>query len=201
VKLYIIIKFVKTKNIMADKILVVDDSFMNLSEKKSSSHNNKTKYVSPTELANLGNSGYTYTEVAITSLQIKGIGTTPVELLPAPGASMYHEFYGTVEYTPGAAGYTHTADMLGVLGESSYGGGIFANLIASTAETIVSFDHNGAIDATTASGTYYGVQRRETNEALIFTSLNGTDPTGSGGATGTLLVKLYYREKTFGTEL
>ncbi len=52
---------------------------------------------------------------------IKNIGTTPIEILPAPGVGKYYEYEGIVEYTHVTADYNF-GDAVGIIGESSYAG-------------------------------------------------------------------------------
>lgn len=181
---------------MADKILVVDDSFMNLSEKKSSSHNNKTKYVSPTELANLGNSGYTYTEVAVSSAQILAMGSTPIELLAAPGADNYYEVDKVrLEYTHVTTGYTYTDEIVLQINSNAK---FIKQILGTTNRWLVISDLNGTEGVVSAPVgadiiPSYGEQL---NKGLYLNTYNGTNPTLGDG---TLRAIITYRVRTFGS--
>jgi hypothetical protein len=194
---------------MADKILVVDDSFMNLSEKKSSSHNNKTKYVSPTELANLGNSGYTYTEVDITPTTttysdgrtsvasgISAMGSTPIELLAAPGADNYYEVDKVrLEYTHVTTGYTYTDEIVLQINSNAK---FIKQILGTTNRWLVISDLNGTEGVVSAPVgadiiPSYGEQL---NKGLYLNTYNGTNPTLGDG---TLRAIITYRVRTFGS--
>ena len=127
---------------------------------------------------------------------ILGMGTVPIELLPTPGVGKYYEWRGIAEYTHVTTGYTVTDDVVGILGSNSYGGQLMHGIIEGNSSRLNEFASNGPVDNDSSSGTlYYGSQFRETNESLIITMLNGTDPTLGDG---TLKVKIWYTVRTFG---
>lgn len=69
-------------------------------------------------------SPYTITTVNMTSSDILNMGTTPIELLPAPGANNYHDIdYIIFEFTRNTTQYTYTGTPVVWIG-----GGEFAIL-------------------------------------------------------------------------
>jgi len=140
-----------------------------------------------------------YIEVNITSAQILTLGSTPVSILSAPGANKYYEYYGEAEYTHVSTAYTFANDLLGVLGENTYSGGLMhPGLINSAQNKVSQFTSSGPVDGTTIVAEYYGSFAKELNEGVVLTTLNGTEPTLGDG---TILVKIWYKVRTFGSEL
>lgn len=177
---------------MAIRFYGVDDSQVDVTEKKSTSLNDKTGWFYGPD--------YEYTEVSVTNAEILAMGSTPVSILPAPGANSYYEYYGVLESVYDTTAYTLAADLVGVLRENSYSGGLMApGVITQSANAFAEFASNGPLDPTTSAAVdYYGAYRGELNEGVVLTTLNGTDPTLGDG---TILVKIWYKVKTFGTEL
>ena len=139
-----------------------------------------------------------YTEVAVTSAQIKTLGSIPKVILAAPGAGKYYEYWGVIESTYDTAAYTVTDDI--VLGDTdTYAGSYISKLIITESESMVE-----PFNSTTRgqevgviAGTQVGYPFK-LNTALKLFTYNATDPiTGSG----TILVKIWYVLKTMGTEL
>lgn len=208
----------------------IDSSLTDLAEKKSSKVNNKTAYHTANELATavgsydntssgltattiqaaidenaaaVASGGYTYTEVAITSVEIKSCGSTPVTILPAAGANKYYDYYGSIEYTHITANYTFTGDLLFIGEDYSYDAStkIRPNFIKSSVNTVVEFSSKSFdVLGTVGVNDYPTANERLFNQGVVFGTLNGTDPTGASAA-GTILVKIYYKLKTKGTEL
>ena len=140
-----------------------------------------------------------YIEVNITSAQILTLGSTPVSILSTPGANKYYEYYGEAEYTHVSTAYTLANDLLGVLGENTYSGGlIHPGLINSARNQVSQFTSSGPVDGTTSGDEYYGSFAKQPNEGVVLATLNGTEPTLGDG---TILVKIWYKVRTFGSEL
>lgn len=156
--------------------------------------------------------GYTYTEVVVpegvaATSGILGMGTVPVDLLPAPGANKYYEYKGVIEYTYNGTPYVLTGeDEAIVVGNYNlYAGSYIQNdLLEITASSVAFFSSDAfandeftsePVTTNTASGASYPFPL---NEAIQMFTWNGTDPTTGNG---TILVKIWYKVKTFGTEL
>lgn len=146
-----------------------------------------------------GGSDYLYTEISVSSAQILSMGSSPVTLLSAPGANTYYDWYGYVEYTHNTTDYTISGDMIMVGGENSYGGALInIAMISQTSNKIAKVQHRSSEETTSTTVEYPNAWPMELNEGIILAMLNGTDPTGGDG---TMLIKLWYKIKTFGTEL
>lgn len=186
---------------MANKILVIDDTKVDLTEKKSSQANDATQYMTPAQIVTEGGggSGYTYTEVVVTDTEIKTMGSSPVTLLAAPGANKYYEYYGFIEYTAGATAYTFANDNIIIGDDDTYAGDYIAlNLINSTIDHTAGFNSFAkGQELGYAGGPHVGYPVK-INKALKLFTYNATDPTLGDG---TFLVKIWYKVKTFGTEL
>jgi len=141
-----------------------------------------------------------YKEVFVASGKVLTLGSTPVSILSAPGANKYYEYYGEVEYTHVSTAYTFANDLLGVLGENTYSGGlIHPGLIASAQNQVSQFTSSGPVDGTTSGGfDFYGSFAKQPNEGVVLATLNATEPTLGDG---TILVKIWYKVRTFGSEL
>jgi hypothetical protein len=91
------------------RFLSYDSSKIDLGEKKSTKNNDKTAYHTAAEIASaagVASSGFTYTEVAINSAEIKDLVSNRITLLAAPGANKYYEYKGILEFDHGTIAYT-----------------------------------------------------------------------------------------------
>lgn len=207
------IKFVKTKkNIMATpdsnaRFLAIDSSQVDLTEKKSTSQNGKTEYHTPAEMADAAGSlaGYTYTEVEVSSAEILALQSSPKSLLPVAGAGKYYDISQVIlEYTHIATAYTTTAkDMLTVTDSNSYRESLIdAVLLEETENIAVIIDLKDNINFYNQATTTYFASKNTSGYTVLNNDLilgyDGTNPTLGDG---TLLVKIWYKIKTFGTEL
>lgn len=148
-------------------------------------------------ITTLENDSFTYTEVAISNAELLAIGSTPQEILPAPGANKYYDYFGILEYTYVSSNFAAFNDALGIIGASSYGGSyIGKNILTDTQSSITRFNSSetAALERTTETVKWH----MYLNEAINLTTLGATDPAGGDG---TILVKIWYKIKTFGTEL
>lgn len=133
--------------------------------------------------------GTIYTEVSISSAQIKAMGTTPIELLPAPGAGSYLEIDKCIlEYTAGATAYVFgIASNFGVrLGGSTVGSEYGVGTLGNTSDNIMIFSTSHS------PSTYLE------NRSLVITNEDSDDPTLGDG---TILAKIWYKVRTLGSEL
>lgn len=151
-------------------------------------------------VSTVGGSEYTYTEVSVSSAQILNMGTSPIELLATPGASKYYEYHGIVEYS--LATIT-SGNMEILIGDTTrYGGTVlngyeFQNLAGTNA--IFKFGQDGGTYVrTTGLAETTPVNPQLLNAAIEMTTYDSSDPSV---CTGTLLIKIWYKIKTFGTEL
>lgn len=139
-----------------------------------------------------GSSAYTETIVNISSAQILNMGTTPIELLPAPGVGKYYDIDKIVlEYTHVTTAYTladvylytsvaNMPNIVNYLIKHSYDVWMKLTVSTNTLEPNETVVYN-AVDVT--------------NQSVTLTTWNGTDPTDGDG---TLRVKIYHKTITFG---
>lgn len=176
---------------MARKYLGVElpDDF---EEKGSSSSQAKSEYVTANELM-----GLSYAEVAMTSTDILAMGTSPFELLEAPGAGKYYDVESVVlEFTAGSVQYDF-GDYLALQ---------LFNRKMITSEVITAPPGKLTLsivkDIDNASITEYLPitinQNQEANTPLLLGTHDESDPINGDG---TMLVKIWYSIRTFGTEL
>ena len=179
---------------MAIRFLGVDDSKTDLTEKRATSINDKSEWYY--------GSDYQYKEVTLSSAEILDLGNTPIDVLDAPGASNYYEWKVVLEYTyDGANPYTLASDAILVGELNEYNGGIIkSTLITKAVNTVGMTSSFSSDEQATIAATELPVTNVEAlNEPLSVTTWDGNNPAGSG--TGTILAKVWYKVKTFGTEL
>lgn len=138
-------------------------------------------------LDTINSSGYTKTIVNISSAQILSMGTSPIELLPAPGAGKYYDWYAIFEYNYGTAAYTNSA--LAVDFTDDYI--MIENIINASEDKyakafIVPYNN---ISGEMRSFAY------SLNKAITFTSYEGNPTDGDG----TLRAIIYHKTITFGS--
>jgi hypothetical protein len=139
--------------------------------------------------------GYnTYTEVPISSADILVIGSTPFNLLPAlVNPLQYYEAKIIFEYTAGGDPYTFAADL--TINAGSY-------IIRIDKTLITTVDNKWLVVSDMCVGTPSGVytlrKPYEVFQSLQLTTSNSSDPADGDG---TILAKIWYNVRTFGTEL
>ena len=136
-----------------------------------------------------------YSEVTVSSAQLKTIGSTPYQLLGTPGANNYYDILKIiVEFNYASPTYTLTDPQLFIgTTDNNYAGFWMAkNLITSTQKGIVIA--NG-YSPTSVEGQYPVYANEILNQAIyLTTSLGGNPATGNG----TLKIKMWYNIRTIG---
>ena len=163
----------------------------------------RTDKGSPLSIAEMdGNLDYcspgTYVEVDISSAEILAMGTTPIELLPAPGVGKYYEYKGSIEYTRGTAGYQFNSsqDLLAILIESQYAGTFIQPLFLTGIDTpIISFFNNTSPQGLAPNGLEIENVYTDTNSRVVMTTFSGVDLTLGDG---TMKAKIWYKLRTVG---
>lgn len=139
-----------------------------------------------------------YTELVINltnTTAIKNIGTSPIEILPAPGVGKYYEFEGFVEYNYVSTDYDF-GDVVGILGETSYAGSyIIPSTILWTNSKVIQFSSKTPIYVDSIVTDTVASAGFNLNEKIVLTTYNGNDAT-LGDAT--LKIKLKYKIVTAG---
>lgn len=140
--------------------------------------------------------GFTSIVIDLTDVNaIRNIGTTPIEILPAPGSGKYYEYEGVVEYTYNNMLYNFN-EMVGVLGENSYAGTyILPSNVLYTGDKVMQISSKSPvyIDAIRTDTLFQ--QPATTNERIIFTTWS---PVNATTGDGTFKIKLKYRILSFG---
>ena len=143
--------------------------------------------------------GYTYTEVAVNSAEIKAIGSTPKTILAAAGAGKYYDWIAIIEYTHNGTAYT-TTGMAGltITDSTNYIGAIATlNMLSTAASSVFQSSSKGVSELDVANVIVIG-QVAVLNDSVILTDWNGVDPTLGNG---TILVKVWSKIKTVGSDL
>lgn len=133
----------------------------------------------------------TVATVDITSAQILAMGTTPIELLPAPGAGMYYDVEKVVlEYTASTQ-YTTTSRI-------AFDGALtaFVNTpLSSATNRIVNVSTNSVEKFTVYGEDMWSFYNLPINRELALRAIGGVNPTGGDG---TLRAIITYTVRTFG---
>jgi hypothetical protein len=127
-------------------------------------------------------------KIRISTAEIASVGSSPITLLSAPGINKYYEWQADIEYIGGGTAFTMSTPFTIQQGTSNK---FPIGLLAATTGTYVTFARPG-FNGTGASIGYAFVP----NNALLLSTLSGTDPTGGGN--GYLIIKLKYKIKTLG---
>ncbi len=163
-------------------------------ERKSTQNNGLSDVYTIEDINDTVGSGYTETIVNISSAQILAMGDTPIELLAAPTAGTYYEYYGFLEYSHNTTAYTFNDQI--VIGNSSTYGGCYchSSLITNSANRVFQFDSTpeGQEPQGVSLNVAYPIP---TGEAVKIFTYNGNNPTLGDG---TLRVKIYHKTITFG---
>jgi hypothetical protein len=140
-----------------------------------------------------GGSDYTETIVNISSAQILAMGTTPIELLPAPGVDKYYDIDKIVlEYTHVTTGYNNGGILINNLGGSAWSLTVSNEFLDWGNNTFIICDTNSISQVDLNSGTIV-LNPNDINIALTLSS--NSNPTDGDG---TLRVKIYHKTITFG---
>jgi hypothetical protein len=123
-----------------------------------------------------------YSAVTITSAQTLSIGSSPVEILPAPGANKYYDFKVFFEYIFNTTSYVSTGKM---------------ELHDSTTKRVTNqLDFNGQpTNRVLISDINTQNEFLSVNSKLEFTTSDGTNPTLGDSS---FKVKIYYNIIDFG---
>jgi hypothetical protein len=139
-----------------------------------------------------GGSDYTETIVNISSAQILAMGTTPIELLPAPGVDKYYDIDKIIlEYTHVTTVYTLAGDRnINIFGNfGSYLTDIYSSILSSNYNSACIVELGNYSSDIASAGGYQALNDN------IQMYISGGNPTGGDG---TLRVKIYHKTITFG---
>lgn len=141
---------------------------------------------------------WTEVEINITDVNaIRNCGTTPIEILPAPGVGKYYEYDGMVEYTYNTTQYDFN-DMLGILGEVSYSGVYIlpANILFTPGDKVIQINSKMPqyLDILRTDTVYQ--QPCNINERIVLTTWSPSNDATVGD--GTFKIKLKYKIHDFG---
>lgn len=137
-----------------------------------------------------------YAEVEISSAQILSMGSNPIDLLPPLSAGQYYDAKVILEFSPGNQLYNLDNDFPLVDLNKAYAGVIRNSLIRSASNAVAVITDLIISTPDTISGAV--VRSIMLNEgSLTLRTYNETDPVDGNG---TLLAKIWYNIRTFGTE-
>jgi len=169
---------------------------VNMQEKKSTLANSPTQVYTMTDISNYvieASNPPVEEQVSIDSSKILAMGTTPIEILAAPGENNYYIVERiTLEYTYGTTAYQFPTSPTFYL-DGCFDSYIDRSLLTASTNTVCSISGNLRNTITVGSGS--GSVKVITNKDLLDTNLimsttNSDDPTNGDG---TLLVKIIYR--------
>ena len=173
-------------------------STVDTTERKSTTQNAKTETYTIEDLKEtvLGTPDeILYTEVVISSAEILTIASVGKELLPAPGAGLYYDISKIIlEFTPGSSAYVYTQE-LDIVSSGLVYKRIDGDLLTGGGTIAIA---NNIGEETVNSGSYANLYPTVDNESVILAGNTITDPTTGDG---TMLVKIWYTVRTFGSEL
>lgn len=142
----------------------------------------------------LGISTYKTEVINISSAQILGSQTTPIDLLPAAGEGKYYDIERIIlEYTHVTTPYTLTGGFL-IKDNGGYFNKELYNFSSEGANTVVLLTNWMDAWATGASATTWQYGYQVLNSGFQFTTTGGTPTLGDG----TLRVIITYKTRTFG---
>lgn len=174
-------------------------STVDTTERKSTTQNAKTETYTIEDVKEtvLGTpDDILYTEVSFSSAQIATMGT-PLSILAAPAAGKYYEIQSLIlEYNHNTTAFTTTSPVLYL------DGAMFGNIssaLITTAGNQVAKVTMSTTDTFVDVSTYVLLPLSSVGVGLTIATWNSDNP--AGGGDGTLLVKVRYVVRTFGSEL
>lgn len=144
-----------------------------------------------------GSAAYDYLEVPISSAQIKAMGSSPIQLLPAAGVNKYYVFERIViEFTYSTAAYVFPTSATFYL-DGAFDAYVDKLLFTSASNGVTTLTGNVRNTLTVGSGSG-SVQVKANRDVLNANLIMGT-PSGDNPTTGsgTALVKIYYKTESF----
>ena len=122
---------------------------------------------------------------------IKGMGSTPIELLPAPGAGLYYEWSVRLEYTHVTTAYTLSDPYIYLDAPFVL---ISKNLITVGANSYIHLTSSNVDSSESVEGVAYKFPS-SLNQSVVLSTYNNTNPTLGDG---TLRAIITYTTRTFG---
>jgi hypothetical protein len=126
------------------------------------------------------------TELSFSVAQIEAMGTTPLELLPAPTAGKTHAWYAVLKK---AAGDAWTAEDLVITGGNGHLVWIDKEFLENTAANIAhvsSGTMNAIVDLGLKEVPAVRAEAQDNNALVLTTSIGGNPTGGDVGITGTI---------------
>ena len=149
------------------------------------------------QLVTAANEGSVPTIVEVSSAQILAMGTTPIELLAAPGAGKYFDIDKVIiEYLHNGTAYTVPSSPTFYL-DGAFDAYIDKIILTSASNSVATVNANSrnTITVGSGSGSVKIVYNRDIlNSNLIMGTTNGDNPTLGNG---TIRVKIYSKTVTF----
>lgn len=132
----------------------------------------------------------------IDSGSILNMGSTPIELLPAPGANKYYDIEKVIlEYTHVSTAYTLVGDYHYLEGLTGAAKAVHTPIITGAVNSFIKLD---LVDSDTFvdGGVYRYQMAGQINAGIFLSSWNNIDPTDGDG---TLRAIITYTTRTFGS--
>ena len=178
---------VKVDTLETESGISIEDGTLHL-------YNGKLKLHSGGEIVDMN--GYTETIVNISSSQILNMGSSPIELLPPPGAGKYYYFNSIfVEYTHMSVPYTLTANLY--FGTDYQFPLITHYMLNNSFNSFITVYQSSLYvdDISGTSGIIVLSPSPLANNPLTLTTWDNSNPTEGNG---TLRLKIYHKTITFG---
>lgn len=137
----------------------------------------------------------TYLEVPVSAAQILALGSDPIDLLPILDEGQYYDAKVILEFTTGITAYDFINDFLLLDLNDAYGATIKRDFIIAGDKVIIVTDLT-FMQNNTSIGQIVRDDMTKTG-SLRLTTYNSTDPTLGDG---TILAKIWYNVRTFGSE-
>jgi hypothetical protein len=143
-------------------------------------------------------SPYQIATVSMTSSDVLGMGTNPIELLPASGANNYYDVEKIIfEYTAGSTGYTFSTNDFPTVYFENYNKFYMLSNGGWGTNNGIWICKFGATELAYDGSQYYPkVTSQDLNQSLLFGTWDGINPTLGNGSVRAII---YYRTVTFGT--
>jgi len=144
-----------------------------------------------------GIESYTYVEVPISSAQILSMSSSPIELLPNSGTNNYYDIEKIIfEYTYGSSFYTFSQIFFRVEYNNNELAKVSTDFFGVTEDALGIILFSTENDSSNSINYFYPNSGFLNKKLRMF--VTGGNPTGGDG---TILAKIWYKLKTFGTEL
>lgn len=140
---------------------------------------------------------FLFKQIGLKSAEILNIGTSPKEILEAPGVNNFWEFYGFISYTSEGTAFVISGggvDRECIKYNLSQQGTYFNNFLQQNVSGVAFFNSYSQSDASSGGGGTPTNQVIYTDSSVLFTTQNGLDFQSGNGKVS---INIWYRKKQF----